>query len=144
MGQKHNEEVKYLPPEAVALCPVEIQGKQHKSRARRAPVVVKRKGTGGQWTPDLPEGYDPAAPDREEVVENDASEETLYSTIIDGVEIVYEVEDDMTVWKETSTSDFENMRGRCFVCKVEKEVVDIAVLLHQEHGIEVIRNKLIS
>ena len=141
MGQKHNEVVKYLPPEAVMLCnALELKGQHKKYRSRRAPVVVKRKLAGSQWTPDLPEGYDPAAPDREAQVENEASEESLFSIMIDGIELVYEVDDGMAPLKDTSTSDYDNVTGKCFVCKVEKTVVEIAFHLHLEHGIEVIGN----
>jgi len=149
MGQKHNEVVKYLPPEAVKLCPIELQGKSHNRRGRRAAIVIKRRYFGGFmiW-PELPEGYDPAGDGRELVEEllddleekSNSEQKEFFSTVVEDMEIVYEIEEDepIVVKKEgkEDLTDYTGVRGSCFVCKEEFEVPEAVLHLHQVHEIE--------
>ena len=96
--------------------------------------------------PELPEGYFAAADHREfdeELVEEVGTtlEETYFKIEIDGVEVVYEVEDDYPVIVKTqddiNAPDFTGTYGCCFICKKEFEVPDAVHHLHDEHEIEV-------
>merc|ERR1719186_218003 len=66
IGQKHNEVVSYLPPEAVDLCPEVVQKEQMGRGHPKAPVVKKKKKSSAKvkdW-PQIPDGFNPSSRDR--------------------------------------------------------------------------------
>jgi len=140
-GQKHDEVMKYLTPEAHALCPKKKTMLQKKvklqAQRRSRPQIVYRNKTSKKidW-PQVPEGYDASAPDRNwhgDVPANVKIVETEY-IIVDGWVIDFHVEEDYEPLPNENDPDYAGVGGVCNVCQTEfSEVTKAAMHLHKDH-----------
>jgi len=134
-GQKHDEVMKYLPPEAYKLCPKKKIMLQAQRRSR--PQIVYRNKTSKEsdW-PQVPEGYDASAPDRNWHGDSPVDVkivETEY-IIVDGWIIDFHVEEDYEPLPNESDPDYKGVGGVCNVCQTEfSEVTKAAMHLHKDH-----------
>jgi len=130
-GQTHEEVLKYLPTEAVALCP---------SQSRK---VVKNKKIfeerGCDW-PQVPEGLDPSSNDQHsggDSLNDDVNLIEKPYEIVDGWIIEYDINDDFEPFPNENDPDYSGIGGVCSVCETEfSEVTKAAMHLHEDHHIE--------
>ena len=135
MGQVHNEVEKYLPD--IAKIPQSVQGKGGKSRLRRANIVHYKKRNVDWIFPEAPEGWDP----RGEVREITPPQPEPARVVIDGFEIVNEVDEDVEPLFVTRDDplvmpDYDGKSGECCLCRSAfADIVDAVLHIHARHGI---------
>ena len=123
--------MKYLPPEAIALCPEEVKKEKNGARHRQKEAAGSNKQnmTKVSNLPQNPEGLNPISDDGN-MKENSAHDD------VKNVDKNYEIVDGWILEHNTDNPslDYGGVGGRCDVCQREfDEVTDAALHLHDDH-----------